>query len=127
MSGRGFVPPGGDLNDQIAAAKRKLVFGEVAMALGLKGSSRTGWDCPACGGRGTVRERRDDQGGRCAIHSCDKGFDVLDLVRAARGVGARAALAFLERVIAERAARGQPKAPGLFDMGISGGEADGQG
>ena len=117
MSGRGIVPPGGDLNDRIAAAKSKLVFGEVAMALGLKGSSRTGWDCPMCGGRGTVRERSDGQGGRCAIHSCCRGFDVLDLVADARGVGARTALAFLERVIVERAARGQPKAPGLFDDG----------
>lgn len=106
-----------DLSRRIAAAKEALCFGEVAMALNLKGASRSGWDCPACGSRGTVRERPDHKGGRCSLPDCNKGYDAPGLVITARGVSAPAALAFLERVIAERKANGDPKAPSLFDQG----------
>lgn len=104
----------GDFADRMSAAKAALCFGEVAMALNLKGASRTGWDCPACGSRGTLRERPDRRGGRCTLHSCRKGYDAPGLVITARGVSAPVALTFLERVIAERAAKGNSKAPGLF-------------
>ncbi|MBA4338341.1 MAG: hypothetical protein C0421_05805 [Hyphomonas sp.] len=103
-----------DLSRRIAAAKQALCFGEVAMALNLKGSSRTGWDCPACGSRATLRERPDRKGGRCNLPSCDRGFDAPGLVMTARGVSGSTALTFLERVINERKANGDPKAPSLF-------------
>lgn len=109
-----MTAPGFDLSRRIAAAKEALCFGEVAMALNLKGSSRTGWDCPACGSRGTLRERPDRKGGRCSLPSCNKGFDAPGLVITARGLSAPAALTFLERVIAERNAKGDRHAPGLF-------------
>jgi hypothetical protein len=102
---------------RMSAAKQALCFGEVAMALNLKGSSRTGWDCPACGSRGTLNERPDRKGARCSLPGCNKGFDAPGLVITARGVSAPTALAFLERVIAEREAKGNAKAPGLFDQG----------
>lgn len=107
----------GDFADRMSAAKAALCFGEVAMALNLKGASRTGWDCPACGSRGTLNERPDGKGGRCSLPTCNKGFDAPGLVITARGVSAFAALTFLERVINERKANGDPKAPSLFDQG----------
>jgi len=113
-----------DLSARISAAKAALVFGDVAVALGLKGSSRTGWECAACGGDATVRERPDHKGARCRLADCSKGFDLVGLVMSARGVGARAAVAFLERVVAELAAKGCAKAPGLFDS--QQGDADGE-
>lgn len=106
-----------DFTARISAAKAALCFGEVAMALNLKGASRTGWDCPACGSRGTLKERPDRKGGRCTLHTCRKGFDAPGLVITARGVSAFAALTFLERVINERKANGDPKAPSLFGEG----------
>lgn len=103
-----------DLRARLDRVRGQLVFGEVAVALGLKGSGRTGWRCPACGTEGSVRERSDHQGGRCAIADCRKGFDLAGLAMTARGISALQAATFLERLVEEKKARGNPKAPGLF-------------
>ncbi|MBI1401438.1 hypothetical protein [Hyphomonas sp.] len=105
-----------DLALRVAAAKAALSISEVASALCLAGSGRTGWDCPACGSRATVRPRPDGKGARCNLPSCNKGFDAPGLVVTARGVNVPQALTFLERIIAERAAK-HDKAPSLFDQG----------
>lgn len=108
-----------DLVTRIGAVKAALVIGEVASALGLKGVSRDGWECAACGSLGTVRERPDHKGARCQMAACGKGYDALGMVMTARGLSAAGAVTFLERVIAERDAKGAEKAPGLFDLGES--------
>ncbi|MDP1555788.1 MAG: hypothetical protein Q8L84_10025 [Hyphomonas sp.] len=109
------------LRARLDAIRAKLVFGEAAVAAGLKGSSRSGWECPNCRTEGSVRERSDRQGGRCSMHDCRKGYDLAGLVMSARGLSALQAATFLERVIEEKQAAGNPKAPGLF-AGLSGGE-----
>lgn len=111
-----------DLRARLDAVKARLVFGEVAVALGLKGCSRDGWECPACRTHGSVRERTGGQGARCTMKDCGKGYDLAGLVMTARGLSALQAATFLERVVEEKLARGNPKAPGLFD-GLTGGEA----
>lgn len=104
-----------DFASDMARAKAQLTFGEVAQALGLKGSSREHWECPACGMLHALRERPDHKGARCSNPACAKGCDAPGLVMTARGIGARAALVFLERIIAERdAARAGRGAPSLF-------------
>lgn len=110
-----------DLRTRLDAAKAQLVFGEAAVALGLKGSSRDGWACPHCHTEGAVRERTGGQGARCTMKGCDKGYDIAGLVMTARGISALQAATFLERVVEEKLARGNPKAPGLFE-GLTGGE-----
>ncbi len=108
------IRPVRDLRSRLDAVKAELVFGEVAVACALAGSSRRGWDCPACGSEFSVRERSDHLGGRCTMEGCGKGYDMAGLVMAARGISALQAAAFLERLVEEKAARGNPKAPGLF-------------
>lgn len=110
-----------DLRARLDAVKAQLVFGEVAVALNLKGSSRDGWCCPFCHTEGSVRERTGGQGARCTMKGCDKGYDLAGLVMTARGISAMQAATFLERVVEEKLARGNPKAPGLFDK-LAGGE-----
>ncbi|MBK8197009.1 MAG: hypothetical protein IPK75_01475 [Acidobacteria bacterium] len=107
----GFLP---DLRARLGAIGRQLVFGEAAMAAGLKGSSRAGWTCPACQTEGALAERSDHQGARCTAAGCRKGFDLAGVVMTARGLSVVQAMTLLERVIAEKAARGNDKAPGLF-------------
>tara|TARA_R110000787_G_scaffold3148_4_gene12653 strand:- start:42284 stop:42649 length:366 start_codon:yes stop_codon:yes gene_type:complete len=109
------APVSDDLAARISAAKQALVIGEVAAALGLRGASRPGWECAACGSDGTVRERPDRKGARCSVTACNKGFDIVGMVMTAKGLSARASVTFLERVIAERDAKGDRHAPGLFD------------
>lgn len=110
----GGAQPGNTLRERFERVKEELVFGEVAVACALAGSSRRGWDCPACGSEFSVRERRDHLGGRCAMEGCGKGYDMAGLVMEARGISALQAAVFLERLVEEKAARGNPKAPGLF-------------
>lgn len=110
-----------DLRARFDAVKSRLVFGEVAVALGLKGSSRDGWTCPACHTEGAVRERTGGQGARCTMKDCGKGYDLAGLVMTARGISALQSATYLERVVEEKLARGNPKAPGLFE-GLTGGE-----
>lgn len=76
------------------AIKERLVFGEAAAEMGLAGSSRAGWDCPACCSPRTVKERRDEQGGLCS--ACGKGFDIISIVMTARGESFLGALGLLE-------------------------------
>lgn len=78
------------------AIKDRLVIGEVALEMGLPGSSRAGWDCPACYGERTLKERPDHQGARCA--ACDTGQDIIGLVMAARQESFLSALLILERL-----------------------------
>ncbi len=101
--------------EEVDAVKAQLVIGEVAQALSLKGCSRGGWECPACQSLGTLKERADHKGARCSNAACASGFDAPGLVMTARGLSARGALVFLERVIAERAAGAAASdAPSLF-------------
>ena len=106
---------GVSFREEIDAVKAQLVIGEVAQALNLTGCSRDGWECPACGALGTLKERTDHQGARCSSAGCGAGFDAPGLVMTARGTSARGAVVFLERVIAERDAAAAAKdAPSLF-------------
>lgn len=93
----------GNLRARIRAVKDALCFGECAQAAGLAGSSRVGWDCPACGGEKTVRERPDHQGGRCS--ACGAGFDTIEIGWRGQGLGFLQGLALLERVVKDKAAR----------------------
>lgn len=102
------------LRERLDAVKAQLTFGEVAVAVGLKGRSRDGWECPACVSDGTLQERSDHKGGRCTMDDCGQGFDLPGLVMTARGISVVQAAAFLERLVEEKKARGNPKAPGLF-------------
>jgi hypothetical protein len=119
-SGPGFERPtaaGGhvpDLRARLAAIGRQLVFGEAAVAAGLKGSSRTGWTCPACNAESALRERDDHQGARCTVPDCRSGFDLPGVIMRARGLSVVQAATLLERLIAEKSAHGNDKAPGLF-------------
>lgn len=111
----------GDLRSRLEAIGARLVFGEAAAALNLKGSSRGGWECPNCHTEASVRERSDGRGARCGMEDCLKGYDLAGLVMTARGLSALQAAAFLERVVEEKLAAGNPKAPGLFSD-LTGGE-----
>lgn len=98
-----------DLSGRIRRLKAALDFGDVAAGLGLSGSSRHGWDCPACGGEQSVKERqRDRQGGRCT--ACGTGYDILGLVMRAEDVEIFAGLKRLEAILEERDAAGSPPA-----------------
>ncbi len=88
-----------DFSAAIAAVKATLGFGDVAAELGVPGSSREGWDCPSCGGPGTLKERPDHKGGRC--RACDKGFDILGLVMDVESVGHGAGLRRLQDLASE--------------------------
>lgn len=99
-----------DLMGKISTIKGQLTFGEAAHGLGLSGSSVDGWDCPACESAHSVKERGDGQGGRCNV--CGEGFDQIKLVRVLNTVGAPAAVATLEHVIAAKSAS---KQKGFFD------------
>lgn len=83
------------IDNRVASIKGRLVFGEVAGELGLSGSSRKGWDCPACCAQHTVKERADHQGGRCG--ACGEGFDIVSVVMKLRGESFLSALLHLER------------------------------
>lgn len=113
-AGASHIP---DLRARLAAIGRALVFGEAAMAAGLKGSSRTGWTCPACRAENALAERADHLGARCTAEGCRKGFDLAGVVMTARGLSVTQAATLLERVIAEKSAHGNEKAPGLFGDG----------
>ena len=94
--------------------KARLTFGEAASALGLKGSSKAGWDCVCCGAPNGLQERQQDhRGARCC--ACSVGLDVPGLVMRQRGEGAKAALAWCEAQIAARDARAAD-GPGLSDF-----------
>ncbi|RAN30651.1 hypothetical protein [Hyphomonas pacifica] len=86
--------------------QESLVFGEVAQELGLSGSSRAGWDCPACQCAATVRERSDHMGARCTHAACGKGFSFVGLVMAAEHKPAMDALRWLEDFVERRDAGG---------------------
>lgn len=103
-----------DLRARLDAAYAALTFGEVAVAVGLKGRSRDGWECPACVTDGSLQERSDHRGGRCRMDDCGRGFDLAGLVMTARGISVLQAATFLDRLIEEKAAGGNAKAPGLF-------------
>lgn len=87
-----------EFSARIARVKDDLDFGDVADALGLSGSSRAGWDCPACGAPRGVKERRDRRGARC--RSCDRGYDLLGLTTVAETLTAMQGLARLEEIAA---------------------------
>ena len=99
-----------DFGQRIAAVKAGLTFGDAAGALGLKGSSRAGWDCPACASPNCLKERMDRRGARCTV--CRLGFDVPGLVMRHQGEGAVAALAWCEAQIRAREARAAADAAG---------------
>ncbi len=80
--------------------KSALKFGEVATGLGLAGSSRSGWDCPACAAEYSVRETSDHQGGRC--NSCGEGFDIIKLVQETETIGFEATLQRLADILDEK-------------------------
>ena len=103
---------GPDFGQRIAAVKAGLTFGDAAGALGLKGSSRAGWDCPACASPNCLKERMDRRGARCTV--CRLGFDVPGLVMRHQGEGAVAALAWCEAQI--RAREAKPEGPGLCEF-----------
>jgi hypothetical protein len=111
---------GTDLRTRLDTIARELGFGEVAVACGLKGSTRAGWRCPHCQTEGSIRERSDHLGGRCTMTDCAKGYDLAGLVMTARGISALQAATFLERILEEKRAAGNPKAPGLFDQSAGG-------
>lgn len=113
-----------DFEVRLRAVKEALVFGEAAAAAGVQGSSRAGWDCPACRAPNAVREREDHRGGRCG--ACSKGYDTVGIVMTAQALSAYRALAFLERFLSERVAKGGTEAPGLFDQSTEQGEANGR-
>lgn len=100
---------------RVAAIKDRLLIGEVAQEEGLEGSSRAGWDCPACGGPRTVKERRDEQGSLCK--ACGKGFDIIGLVMTARGESFLGALSHLEALADKKDARAAKGAGDLFGGG----------
>lgn len=106
--------PPTDLRARLERAKAELHFGEVAIACGLGGCTRLGWDCPACRTLKSVRERKGGDGARCSMTDCRKGFDLAGLVMSARGVSVLQAATFLDRLIEEKASGGNAKAPGLF-------------
>lgn len=94
------------------AIKARLVFGEVALEMGLSGSSRAGWDCPACCGERTLKERPDHQGGRCA--ACDTGQDIIGLVMAVQHESFLSSLLILERLADKKEAAAATGAGDLF-------------
>ena len=95
-----------------AAIKDRLVFGEVAAELGLPGSSRAGWDCPACCAQNQLKERPDHLGARCG--ACGAGHDIIGLVMTARGESFLSALLILERMADKNEAAAATGAGDLF-------------
>lgn len=94
------------------AIKDRLVFGEVAAEQGLSGSSRAGWDCPACYGERTLKERRDEQGSRC--DACGNGYDIISLVMVSRQESFLSSLLILERLADKKDAAAATGAGDLF-------------
>ncbi len=88
---------------RVAAVKAALDFETVAAELGYKGSTRSGWQCSHCDAPSALKARPDGQGGRCGV--CEKGFDILTLVSAARHCDAGTALRVLEKLVLARAAK----------------------
>ncbi len=117
MTGALFhLPPGRKRASPAAraeAVKDRLAFGDLAMALGLSGSSRAGWHCPACGSPEALKERADRRGARCT--ACAEGFDALKLKHFMVPEAFGASVAWLEKIAdeAERAASGTDLFGGL--------------
>lgn len=89
-----------DLEERRDTLKSALTFGDVASALGIAGSTRHGWDCVACGARGTMRENSLNKGARC--QACDEGADIISIVRAIEVCSYPKALDWLEAILANR-------------------------
>jgi hypothetical protein len=77
------------------ALKARLSFGDVAAAVGAKGSSKHGWDC-ACGCKHGLKETPDHKGARCG--SCAEGYDIIKLVQERRRMSFLIALKKLEQI-----------------------------
>lgn len=102
----------GSIDTRVHAIKARLVFGEAAAEEGLAGSSRAGWDCPACASERALKERADHQGARCG--DCGDGFDIISIVMAARGESFLGALGHLERLADKKEAAAATGAGDLF-------------
>ena len=105
------------IQSKIADVKARLGFAETAQALALSGSHRGGFDCPACGGRHTLKVRADNKGGRCIIEDCREGFGVIDLAARVQRCGVPSAVFWLERLAAELESGPRAAQPGFFDEG----------
>ena len=79
---------GADFDTRLASVRQAFTIGEVANALGLKGASRAGWECPSCHAPNALAERADHEGCRCTNGACGEGFSRLRLVMVTRGVSA---------------------------------------
>lgn len=82
-------------------AMRELTAGEVAESLGLKGSSASGWPCPACHAPEALSEAHSWEIVRCGV--CDWEADHIALIRKVRGCHFHEAVAWLEELIRRKA------------------------
>lgn len=99
------------------AIKARLDFSDAAEALGLSpvvapGGLGVRCDCPVCGSPRAVALRGDDQGGRCTVRDCRRGFSIVTLAMAAKGLDFGRAVSALEGLAPPPAA--DPRAPDLF-------------
>lgn len=103
------MPPA-DLRDQVRA---QLTLGEAAHTVGCEGPTEGPVVCPNAGCDGHQAQERtvtfDGDAWRCAI--CQAGGDVVDLVRAARGLSESGALGVAARIAGIRVDAPQITAP----------------
>lgn len=72
--------------------KRRVEIADAIAALGL--DTDMGDECPRCHALGAMASSKTGESAHCS--SCDETFDVVALVRAARGMSFAAACDFLE-------------------------------
>jgi phage/plasmid primase-like uncharacterized protein len=121
---------GFEIERRAREAQAAVSFGEVAWALGLKGSSRAGWNCPRCGGQNTLQEDTAKGAAACTGHGCGAKPGKLFLVMAVRGVSFLDAIAWLETYTAHAkrpAFQPAPDAGRIFPPLMKGDGPHGQG